>query len=269
MLRLSIRRRPQRSAITPRIKLPIAEAASVRVLSRPAVGFDMPNWRMSVASTSEYSITSKASSIQPSPAATSVLRCAGVVARQRSGTSVAADRVARSLIRAAAAGGSAAASDHGGRGRGGLDRIHYRVGGQPMRAQIAGRHQALKAGLRLRLAAIVNGTRIPQRQRGGDALERFRAGKRQADEMRLSGHLILGHVGGIERPGEMREGGRAWRRQETVEPGGELRLRQKTAHDLAFGETGREKVGPAGLHGDVAVAVGEEVAARGGRDGAA
>ena len=79
MLRLSMRRRPKRSARKPKPKLPIADAISVKLFKKPAVALFIPNSRISVASTIEYSITSKASSIQPKPAAITVRRCAEVV----------------------------------------------------------------------------------------------------------------------------------------------------------------------------------------------
>ncbi len=82
MLKLSIRRRPKRSARKPNPKLPMADAISVSVFRKPAVALFMPNSRISVASTMEYNITSKASSIQPKPAATTVRRCAEVVFAQ-------------------------------------------------------------------------------------------------------------------------------------------------------------------------------------------
>ena len=80
ILRLSMRRRPVRSANTPKMKLPIDDATSVKLFSSPAVNLLIPNSRIRVASTMEYRSTSNASSIQPSPAAITVLRCASVVA---------------------------------------------------------------------------------------------------------------------------------------------------------------------------------------------
>ena len=61
---------------------PIADATSVSVFSQPAALFDIEKAVSSEVNTSEYSITSKASSIHPSDAASSVLRCAWVVRLQ-------------------------------------------------------------------------------------------------------------------------------------------------------------------------------------------
>ncbi len=73
--------RPMRSATTPNNSPPIAEATSVSELRKPAVRVSIENSRMRYVSTSEYSITSMASSIQPNPPARSDLRSAGVTWR--------------------------------------------------------------------------------------------------------------------------------------------------------------------------------------------
>src|SRR5215471_13338488 len=73
--------RPIRSARNPNSKPPIPDASSVRVPNDPAVVLLMPRSRMSMASTSEYSIASKASSAHPIAAASSVRRCAAVACR--------------------------------------------------------------------------------------------------------------------------------------------------------------------------------------------
>src|SRR5579864_308792 len=78
---ISARVRPMRSASTPKKNPPIAEAPSVRELSRPAVRVLMPNSWMRYARTSEYSMTSMASSIQPRPPAIRDLRSAGEMSR--------------------------------------------------------------------------------------------------------------------------------------------------------------------------------------------
>src|SRR6202045_1645237 len=78
---ISARVRPMRSAIQPNPSPPMAEARRVRELRNPAVRVSIANSRIRNASTSEYNITSMASSIQPRPPATSVWRSAAVVSR--------------------------------------------------------------------------------------------------------------------------------------------------------------------------------------------
>ncbi len=73
---MSARVRPTRSARNPNSSPPIAEARSVSEFSRPALPLSIPRSRIRCASTIEYSITSIASSIQPSPPATSERRSA-------------------------------------------------------------------------------------------------------------------------------------------------------------------------------------------------
>ena len=86
MLSDSARVRPSRSATTPKITPPTADATSVSEPRYPAVVSEIPKARTSSASTSEYSITSKASSIQPSDAASSARRASGEASRQNAGT---------------------------------------------------------------------------------------------------------------------------------------------------------------------------------------
>src|SRR5215472_7402451 len=78
---INARVRPMRSARAPKKNPPIADAPSVRELSRPAVRVLMPNSWMRYARTSEYSMTSMASSIQPRPPAIRDLRSAGEMSR--------------------------------------------------------------------------------------------------------------------------------------------------------------------------------------------
>jgi len=82
MLALNIRRRPSRSARTPKTRPPTADAINVSAFKSPAVVRLMPNARINVASTIEYSITSNASSIHPRAAAITTRRCAVVAALQ-------------------------------------------------------------------------------------------------------------------------------------------------------------------------------------------
>ncbi len=89
---LIVRRRPSLSEKNPNRKPPRADATSVSVFSNPAVPFVIPNSRIKVASTMEYSMTSNESSIQPSPAATTVRRCADEVLLQRRGRTVEASK---------------------------------------------------------------------------------------------------------------------------------------------------------------------------------
>src|ERR1035437_3357589 len=81
MLSIKARLRPMRSARKPKSMPPMPEARSVSVYRRPEVAFDMPRSRMTWVSTSAYSIASKASSIQPRAAASSVRRCSVVACR--------------------------------------------------------------------------------------------------------------------------------------------------------------------------------------------
>src|SRR4051812_10982690 len=86
MLSISARLRPMRSATKPKSRPPMPEATSVSVLSSPACFCVMPRSRITCTSTSEYSITSKASSIQPSAAATSVRRWSRVEVEKVTGS---------------------------------------------------------------------------------------------------------------------------------------------------------------------------------------
>ena len=78
MLAINACLRPMRSARNPKNTPPIPDASKVSVPRDPAVVLLMPRSRISMASTREYSIASKASSAQPMAAASRVLRCAGV-----------------------------------------------------------------------------------------------------------------------------------------------------------------------------------------------
>src|SRR5215813_5240136 len=75
MLTIRARLRPIRSATNPKSTPPAPEARRVRVFRSPAVCLLMCRSCMMCATTSEYSITSNASSIHPSAAAIRVLRC--------------------------------------------------------------------------------------------------------------------------------------------------------------------------------------------------
>src|SRR5690348_7159029 len=83
MLRISARVRPMRSAIKPNRTPPIPEASKVKVPSQPATDLLMPNAVITCAMTRLYSMTSKASSAQPSAAAMSVRFCADVTSERR------------------------------------------------------------------------------------------------------------------------------------------------------------------------------------------
>jgi hypothetical protein len=72
---------PMRSARKPNRSPPIAEAISVNEFRKPAVRVSIENSRNRYAMTSEKSITSIASSIQPRPPATNVRRSAAVMSR--------------------------------------------------------------------------------------------------------------------------------------------------------------------------------------------
>ena len=72
---------PMRSARKPNRNPPIADAMSVIEFRKPAVRVSIENSRNRYAMTSEKSITSIASSIQPRPPATNVRRSAAVMSR--------------------------------------------------------------------------------------------------------------------------------------------------------------------------------------------
>src|SRR5690348_13988360 len=74
----SERLRPMRSATNPKSTPPAAEATSVTEASHPPASFPIPRSRISDASTIAYSVTSKESSIHPTPPASRELRSAAL-----------------------------------------------------------------------------------------------------------------------------------------------------------------------------------------------
>jgi hypothetical protein len=78
MLAISARRRPARSAMMPKRMPPSPEANRVSEPRKPATLVEIEKSLSSAPTTMAYSITSNASSIQPSEAPSSARRAAGV-----------------------------------------------------------------------------------------------------------------------------------------------------------------------------------------------